>query len=370
MKQPIKEKLRIDLREKYKDTFFREYQGKDLPAQHRFCASGDDSVIMSFSANPVLQSHDRGKTWDYYQGRRTWRPFDRLLQTGHYLLGIRSGREFWRSMDGGMTWGPVKQLVSARDVHFSQIGRWNFFTAMMTLDGRIVIAGDHSLGKPDVGPDAICTISSGDWGESWEFSRLFCPAKPLPNAPEGFAEPAVVEMPNGELWMVMRSLYGELWQCISQDGGLTWNEPTPTGLASPISNCYANRLPASGATLLCWNFTKPGATTDRFISHNVYRPRNNLVFAVSHDNCKTWSCPVVVEKNNGEYPAIHFTHQDMFIMYQSSDEKIRPWSSRGLTLVRYDRREVDSLPAWTKETIQPYIDEGLVAHWLAVNCKE
>lgn len=368
MKQQIKEKLRIDLREKYGNTLLREWQGKNLPAMHRFCVSGDDSVILSFDANPVIQSHDRGKTWDYYQGRRTWRPFNTgYLQIGRYVLGIRGGCEYWRSIDGGISWGPSLWIKSAQDAHFSAIGRWNYFTAMITLTGRIILAGDYSLGKPDMGPDVICTISSGDWGESWEFSRLFRPASPLPSAPEGFAEPAVAEMPNGELWMVMRALYGELWQCISQDGGLTWNEPTPTGLASPISNCYAKRLPGSGATVLCWNFTIPGAATDHFLLH---RPRNNLVFAVSHDNCRTWSCPIVVEENNGEYPTIHFTEQDMFIMYQSSDEKIRPWADRGLTLVRYDRREVDMLPAWTKKTIQPYIDEGLVAHWLAVNCKE
>ncbi|MFH1737996.1 MAG: hypothetical protein ABIH23_03230, partial [bacterium] len=56
----------------------------------------------------------------------------------------------------------------------------------------------------------------------------------------------------------------------------------------------------------------------------------------------------------------------MFIIYQSSHEKINKWGDYGLTLVSYDRKEVDALPAWTIETIQPYIDAGLVAHWHAV----
>jgi len=170
--------------------------------------------------------------------------------------------------------------------------------------------------------------------------------------------------------MVFRTLYGELWQSISRDGGLTWNTPTPTGLASPIANCYAKRLPDSGATVLCWNLTKPGTADDFGSQSSLYRPRTNLVFAISHDNCRTWSCPIVVEEQGGFYPTIHFAGDDMFIMYQSSpDTKAHPWYKYGLTLVSYDKKEVDLLPAWTTETIQPYIDKGLVAHWLALACR-
>jgi len=366
-KQLIKEKLRIDLREKYRHTFLGNWAGKNLSAQHRFCDSDDGSVILSFLGDPVIQSFDAGKTWDYYSGRRTWPFADQgIFRVGQLLMAIEGGREFFLSYDGGITWGPRQKIPSAGDMLFSGIGkiRRNFFTTTMTTDGQIIIAGDYSLGRPEIDGDAICTISSGNWGESWEFSRLFTPAEPLPKAPEGFGEPVVVETPNRELWMVFRTLYGELWQCISQDGGLTWNTPTPTGLASPISNFYAKRLPDSGATVLCWNFTKPS-------TWDVSQPRTNLVFSVSHDNCRTWSCPVVVEPCGGEYPTIHFMDEDMFIMYQSSPGRgKRLWAECGLTLVRYDKKEVDSLPAWTTETIQPYIDDGLVAHWLAVNCKD
>ena len=371
-KQLIKEKLRIDLRAEYGHTLLRMWQGRSLSAAHVFCDSDDGSIILNFTGGPVIQSEDGGKTWGYYRGIRKWPSSDTgMFRQGDYLFALYNGCRYHHSVDGGMTWGPERLIPSVKDVHFSEIGDKNYFTAMMTLEGRIVVAGDYSLGKPDVDADVICVASTGDWGASWEFSRLFGPADPLPKAPEGFAEPAIAEMPNGYLWMVCRALYGELWQCISQDGGLTWNEPTPTGLASPISNCYAKRLPGSGATVLCWNFVKPGPSTRPQDSPCVYRPRTNLVFAVSHDNCRTWSCPVLVEEYGGEYPTIHFTKDDMFIMYQSNpDEKIRPWGNRGLTLVRYDKKEVDSLPAWTTETIQPYIDSGLVAHWLAISCDQ
>jgi len=57
-------------------------------------------------------------------------------------------------------------------------------------------------------------------------------------------------------------------------------------------------------------------------------------------------------------------------MYQSApDSKYHSWAERGLVLVQYDRKEVEALPAWTTETIQPLIDRGLVASWLALNCR-
>jgi len=369
-KQPIKEKLRINLREKYRQSLFLDWWDKDLSAQQRFCDS-NYNLIMCFGGAPVIESYDKGKTWDYYKGNRRW-PIKEYeyFQYGLDSIAIHNGKEFRRSENNGITWGPRQQIPSISDEHYSQIGRWNFCTTTVTSRGRILIAGDYSLGRPDIDPDVLCVVSSGDWGESWQFSRLFCPADPLPKAPEGFGEPVIVEMPNNTLWMVFRSCYGELWQCISQDDGLTWGTPTPTGLASPISNCYAKRIPDSRAIVLCWNLVKPGTAMDFRGPGSVYGPRTNLVFAVSQDNCRTWTCPVVVEEQGGEYPAIHFTKEDMFIMYQSSpDEDYHSWADRGLTLVRYDRKEVEALPAWTLETIQPYIDEGLVANWLALNIR-
>ena len=369
-KQPIKEKLRIDLRKKYRHNLFLGYKGKDLPAQRQFCYSSYN-LIMCFSNELVIESYDKGETWEFYEGHRTWpgNGYEILEHVG-CLIAINNGKAFRRSHNGGLTWEPVQQIPSISDIHYSQIGRHNFCVTTITSSGRILIAGDYSLGRPDIDPDALCVISSDDWGVSWKTSRLFSPADPLPKAPEGFAEPVIVEMPNNNLWMVFRSCYGELWQCISQDNGLTWGSPTPTGLSSPISNCYAKRIPNSRLIVLCWNLTKPGTALDYRGLGSVYGPRTNLVFAVSKDNCRTWSCPVVVEKLGGEYPAIHFTKEDMYIMYQSSpDGEYHSWADRGLVLVRYDKKEVEALPAWTKETIQPYIDEGLVANWLTLNCR-
>jgi len=365
----IKPKIRTELRSTYPD-FFKLWKGKYLSAQHRFIDIGDGSVILSFLADLVLQSWDDGKTWDLYKGINIIPPCDEgLYRNENNWIAIREGVDLWFSFNYGKKWeGPVK-IPTADNLHYKGLGKPNVFSTIMTTGGRIIIVADNFLGQE--GPDGqlISAVSSDNFGKSWTVSRLFGPAAPLPNGPEGFGEPAVVEMPSGWLWMVMRTLYGELWQCISRDGGLTWNDPTPTGLASPIANCYAKRHPDSGATVLCWNLTKPGAVNDSHKQHNLYGPRINLVFAVSHDNCRTWSCPVVVEEKGGFYPTIHFSEKDMFIMYQSHPDYINhPWHEYGLTMVTYDKKEVDLLPAWTTETIQPYIDKGLVAHWLSLAC--
>ena len=56
-------------------------------------------------------------------------------------------------------------------------------------------------------------------------------------------------------------------------------------------------------------------------------------------------------------------------MYQSSpaDESV-DWSQMGLTLVAYDTEDVLRLPAWTPQTIRPWIDAGLIRHWRAMAC--
>ena len=98
----------------------------------------------------------------------------------------------------------------------------------MTSRGRIVLVADYFLGQEGPDGQVLASVITDDFGENWKVSPLLGPADPLPLGPEGFGEPAVVEMSNGRLWMVFRTNYGELWQAISQDRGETWGTPTPT----------------------------------------------------------------------------------------------------------------------------------------------
>jgi hypothetical protein len=182
-------------------------------------------------------------------------------------------------------------------------------------------------------------------------------------------KPAIEKLPNGKLWMVFRSIFGHLWQCVSSDGGLTWSSPSSTGLASPASNVKAVRIPGTDAVVLSWNLSKPGPLRQFVALDSIYGRRAPLVFSVSHDSCKTWSVPTVAYAGAASYPQIHFTEKEMYMLFGSHPDPDVAFGAqpgeRGLTLLVYDKQQVLDLPVWTMETVRPYIDAGLVAHWLA-----
>jgi len=372
----IKELLRIDLREEYRDTFFADWEGRDLPAQHRFVPEPDGGVRMSFSrpgdmpneAGLVIESGTGGNTWWEVEG---WHPPTSrgIFEWQGKRMAVWGGTEFMRSLDSGDSWERGR-IRNAGDLIYDGLEDPNCFSAILITQGiyagRIVLVSDFFLGQEGPDGEVLASTYTDDCGFTWKTSKVFGAPDPLPAGPEGFGEPAVVQLPSGWLWMVFRSLYGELWQCVSRDGGATWGRPTPTGLVSPIANCYAVREPTTGATVLCWNAMVPGVGGDFRARHSFYRPRTNLVFSVSHDNTRTWTVPVQVEAEGGQYPTIHFAAGRMFIMYQSSPANAKVgWHEMGLTLVAYDAEEVLNLPAWTPQTIEPLIEVGLVRQWRA-----
>ena len=378
MELTMKELLRVDIREKYRDTLFKSWAGQNLPAQHRFIPSRNEKVVnMSFvhpgplksRAESVIESEDGGETWV---------EIDKDLPAcnlGFFVFGrkqmiLQGGIQCSCTEDGGTTWHSRK-IEQAGELLYTGLEIPNSFSAIMITRGiyagRVVIVSSFFTGQEGPDGELLASAYTDDWGDTWQSSKLFTAPDPLPSGPEAFGEPAVVEMPSGWLWMVVRSLYGELWQCVSRDGGSTWGPMTPTGFVSPLANCYAMREPMTGATVLCWNATQPGILEDFQVRHGLYTPRTNLVFSVSHDNTRTWTVPVSVEAWRGQYPTIHFAAGRMFIMYQSSPGKdLMDWKDMGLTLVAYDTEEILQLPAMTPETMRPWIDAGLIRHWRAV----
>ncbi len=378
----LAELLRFDIRDKYRDTFFAQFEGYNIHAMHRFVPADDpDAVRMNFTirggnstrADLVIESTTGGEQWHEIGGYHP--PCNRGVTSvipGVEIVIDQGGKGLWRSFDSGAHW-ERRRIDNAGELVYEGLGAANCFSAIMIRAGhnrgRIVLVSDYFLGQEGPGSQAIGSTYSDDLGDTWHCSKLFSPADPLPPAPEGFGEPAVVELPSGWLWMVMRTVYGELWQAVSRDGGETWGRPTPTGFVSPIANCYAVREPTTGATVLAWNAADPGTEPDFHSRASLYGPRANLVFSVSHDNTRTWTEPVTVDAGYGQYPTIHFAAGRMFIMYQNSPALGTPWADMGLTLVAYDIEDVLALPAWTMETIRPWIDRGLVRHWRALACQ-
>jgi hypothetical protein len=189
----------------------------------------------------------------------------------------------------------------------------------------------------------------------------------MPKAPEGFGEPAVAELADGTLLMVFRTCLGHLWRCTSKDGGLTWSAPSSTGLASPLANPKVARIPGSDAIILVWNFAKAGISRSWGSgpsANNVWGPRKPLVLAISRDAGKTWTCPTVICETQAIYATIHFTETQIHIVYEFLPTGAE---THHIGVAVYDVNEALKQPAWTHETIKPYIDAGLIAPWMDLN---
>lgn len=109
--------------------------------------------------------------------------------------------------------------------------------------------------------------------------------KVTPFGTNGVAEPAVVELENGELYMLMRTGTSNFYEARSKDGGKTWSEPVKSQLVSHNTPASLWRLDKSKEIIAIWN------------NHPIVR--DNLAVAISADGGKTWSNPKNVATKEG-----------------------------------------------------------------------
>jgi sialidase-1 len=366
-----------NFRQQLKGTYIPSDAEIGTPVFHR---SGKGELVLIWyhkDRSCAIAAGDEGRSWSDWPEIQTWPQAGvcGILQTTEELLYFGTDKthswyegtpQVWRSGDEGRTWTGGRRMTG-------DTGAWACLNdrVVITSTGRIIVPVDHLLGREGPDPDQIGTIVSDDGGQNWNRKETFGPPSPLPDQPEGFGEPAVVELANGKCWMVFRTILGHLWQAFSTDGGLSWGIPTSTGLASPLSAVNAKRIPGSDSIVLIWNHVQPGPSKDFNHCPGLYRPRSPLVFSVSHNHGRSWSCPVIVEKGTGVYPSLFFSEKEMFLVYMSNpNPAVGSGVSYDITFAAYEKQKVLNLPAWTTETIKPYIDAGLVAHWLMLNIDE
>jgi len=106
------------------------------------------------------------------------------------------------------------------------------------------------------------------------------PEVDIPQGPRGVDEPAVIELKDGRVLMMIRSDLGKVFKSISTDAGLSWSQPEALPLDSPTAPSSIARIPSTGDLLFIWNNSRKGPkhTQDRF----------PLTAAVSQDEGKTW----------------------------------------------------------------------------------
>ena len=92
----------------------------------------------------------------------------------------------------------------------------------------------------------------------------------------GADEPSIVELTDGNLFMLMRTTSGRLYQAWSSDLGDVWSRPEPSPLVSPAAPAALHRISFQPDIVVAvWN----NSPLNRF----------PLDTAVSYDGCKTWS---------------------------------------------------------------------------------
>jgi predicted neuraminidase len=213
-----------------------------------------------------------------------WNPALFHTRAGETLLFYKAGPRpsNWsgllkRSIDGGRTWseaewlpagilGPIKnkpvELETGGIVCGSSVESWRLWACWC-----------------EITPDA---------GRTWSKHGPI----QVPGRPYGIIQPAALDLGGGHIRFLCRSHGMRRIVCAdSLDGGRTWGDAFLTSLPNPGSGIDATRL-ADGRVALIYNHTE----TDR----------TPLNVAASEDGGDTWTPPLVLEDEPGEYsyPAI------------------------------------------------------------------
>jgi len=118
--------------------------------------------------------------------------------------------------------------------------------------------------------------------------------KVTPGAINGLCEPALVQLANGEIFMLLRSGGSHPYVSRSDDEGVTWSEPKPSTLVGHNTPTALLRLRKhSDEILTVWD--------------NSPLVRWPLTAAISADGGKSWSTPRVIAPGDGyqvSYPGV------------------------------------------------------------------
>jgi len=130
-------------------------------------------------------------------------------------------------------------------------------------------------------------MRSTDEGQSFELIGTATVPEEKDRNPD---EPMIVQRNDGSLLMWVRTGYG-IGQSTSTDGGSTWTDVAPTGIAHPNARFFLRRL-ESGNLLL----VKHGSLDKR-------SKRSHLTAYVSNDDGKTWGGGLLLDERTGvSYP--------------------------------------------------------------------
>lgn len=169
-------------------------------------------------------------------------------------------------------------------------------------------------GVTDYGWNDIISLYSDDGGKIWKRSEnsLEVVSQRGKATRYGGIEPAILDLNNGKIWMLIRTNGGYLYESYSDDGGKSWQQPQPTKFISSDSPAAILRLRDNRIVIFwcsdqCWDNPHSYAEGGRQVLHA----------AISNDNGKTWmGFREVLTKVLGNIPH----HGDFGTAYSSAIE--------------------------------------------------
>jgi len=201
-----------------------------------------------------------------------WRG-DRPLDIWHTKSS--SGRQHWpgpRIIWQGYT-GPISSAIQMSN------GRIVLAFAQQTPPRSLFGGGDDAVAFTFMGPLQCTSVYSADAGETWHPSPSSLGVEvPSIQWGQGAHDPAIIQLKDGRVWMLIRTQRGRLWESFSPDG-ITWCEPQPTNIISSDSPAAIVRLDDGRLVLFWYN-------SQRFPYH--LGGRHVLYAAISADEGNSW----------------------------------------------------------------------------------
>jgi hypothetical protein len=237
-------------------------------------------------------STDDGRTWsdpedlfDWPKEASKFYTIEVLLDRGGELnIAMVCDEAMWynRSTNHRTRWGAPKTIFRGAP--------GNPLSFIQLKSGRLILPFDFFPGRnwenrgggfadfTFLGQSSITTVYSDDNGETWQRSPVDVTVETPDLSTWGASEPAVLELKNGQVWMLIRTQRGRFYEAFSDDG-VHWGPSKPTTLVSSDSPATLIRL-KDGSILMFSNacMRYPYA----------YGARNVLHVAISKDEGRSW----------------------------------------------------------------------------------
>ena len=289
----------------------------------------NNNKIFTIQGNQALLSNDNGKSWTQFpildkEKYHISSPVYVESKTGTIIVAFSNMKEkIWdwdknindspnaklptytiRSKDGGKTWINLQK----------QHDEWTGALRQMieTKKGNIVFT--TMMLKHNPGRHTVLTYTSKNDGKKWKRSNILDQGGTGDHS--GLMESTIIQLNNGNIWQLIRTNWGYLYESFSKNEGKKWSEPIKTNIDASTSPPALLRL-KSGRLVLVWNRIYPeGETAETYKLNDVNLnvsdvptswQRDELAVMSSLDDGKSWSEPIVIAKMNKNSDFVH-TH--------------------------------------------------------------